>query len=112
METWFVLVDGVAADPRDVRPGPDGVLRHTDGRAVAYKPHGPRSRMVDPVAERAKVALMAGEMSMNEARAAVDLPPVVDVVDEIKIDHPKPQSRDMKPSSQSGGYRTRDSKAT
>ena len=44
METWYVLEDGTYADPSDVVPGDDGVLRHKDGAAVAYGPHGPRSR--------------------------------------------------------------------
>lgn len=43
---WYIMEDGSVADPRDIAAGADGVLRHRDGRAVAYKPHGPRSRMV------------------------------------------------------------------
>lgn len=42
--TWYVLENGMAADPCDVAPGADGVLRHKSGVAVAYGPHGPRSR--------------------------------------------------------------------
>lgn len=53
-ETWYVLEDGTAADPREVSPGKDGILRHKDGRAVEYRPHGPRSRGVDPDEERKK----------------------------------------------------------
>ena len=53
-ETWFVMEDGSVADPSDIAPGEDGILRHKDGRAVAYAPHGPRSRGVDVEAERAK----------------------------------------------------------
>ena len=43
METWYILEGGGVADPNEVAPGEDGVLRHADG-AVAYGPHGPRSR--------------------------------------------------------------------
>jgi hypothetical protein len=53
-EAWYVLEDGALGDPLDVGPDKAGVLRHKDGRAVAMAPHGPRSRSVDPDAERAK----------------------------------------------------------
>lgn len=46
METWYILEDGAPGDPFEIAPGDDGVLRHRDGRAVAYAPHGPRSRGV------------------------------------------------------------------
>jgi hypothetical protein len=52
-ETWYVLADGGLADPRDVVRDADGALRHRDGRPVALAPHGPRTRSVDPAAERA-----------------------------------------------------------
>jgi hypothetical protein len=83
-ETWYVMEDGSCGDPRDISPNKDGKLVHKDGRAVAYKPHGPRTRSgVDPEAERAK------------ARA------------------PKPasESRDLKAEKPKGGYATRESKA-
>lgn len=54
METWYILEDGSCGDPREIKPDADGVLRHKDGRAVAYATHGPRSRGVDPESERAK----------------------------------------------------------
>lgn len=60
-ETWYVMADGTYCDPREVACGADGLLRHKDGRAVAYAPHGPRSRSVDPDRERAKRALVADE---------------------------------------------------
>ena len=82
-EVWYVMVDGSVGDPAEISAGPDGVLRHTDGRAVAYKPHGPRARMIDPVAERAKIAAASA----------------------------KPETKEVKPAAQAGGYRTRDSKA-
>lgn len=46
-ETWYVMEDGSVGDPREIALGADGKLRHNDGRAVAYAPHGPRSRSVD-----------------------------------------------------------------
>ncbi len=46
-ETWYVMEDGSAGDPRAITPGKDGRLAHKDGRKVAYAPHGPRSRSVD-----------------------------------------------------------------
>lgn len=46
-ETWYVMEDGSAGDPREIAPGKDGRLVHKDGRKVAYAPHGPRSRSID-----------------------------------------------------------------
>lgn len=54
METWYVLDGGDVADPRDIVRDKAGLLCHKDGRAVAYSPHGPRTRSVDADAERAK----------------------------------------------------------
>jgi hypothetical protein len=54
-ETWYILEDGSLGDPLEIAPDKDGRLRHRDGRAVAYAPHGPRSRGgVDAAAERAR----------------------------------------------------------
>jgi|GEM_PF-4296336 hypothetical protein len=82
METWYVLETGDAADPRDVVRDASGLLRHKDGRKVAYRPYGPRSRSVDPIAERAKAS------------------PVQ-----------KPAVKEAKPAESKPGYVTRDSKA-
>lgn len=38
--TWYLLVDGTHADPNDVAPDADGVLRHKDGLAVALHDSG------------------------------------------------------------------------
>jgi len=65
-ETWYVLEDGSSGDPRDVRPGPDGRLMHKDGRAVAYAPHGPRTRSVDP-AEMSRDVTAADDREMKPA---------------------------------------------
>ena len=86
METWYILVGGDVADPIDVAHDANGVLRHKDGRAVDYRPHGPRSRMVDVVLERAKVA-------------------------QVQVRANAVSARDMKPAAASGGYRTRETKA-
>ena len=45
--TWYVMDDGDPGDPAMIAPDADGVLRHEDGRAVAYGPHGPKSTGVD-----------------------------------------------------------------
>lgn len=64
-ETWYVLSDGTPADPNDVAPGADGVLRHKGGVAVAYGPHGPRSRGMSPEE-------MAAARAVRQAPAAAD----------------------------------------
>lgn len=54
-ETWYVMEDGSVGDPLAISLDKAGILRHKDGRAVAYAAHGPRSRGgVDAAAERAK----------------------------------------------------------
>ena len=60
-EVWYVMTDGSVGAPVEISAGPDGVLRHADGREVAYKPHGPRARMVDAAAERARMAKPAAK---------------------------------------------------
>lgn len=55
VETWYILETGELGDPAKIGHDDNGTLRHEDGRAVAYGPHGPRSRGgVDAAAERAK----------------------------------------------------------
>jgi len=59
-ETWYVLEDGSYADPAEVGHDDAGTLRHKSGVAVAYGPHGPRSRSMSPdemAAARVKPAL-------------------------------------------------------
>lgn len=90
-QTWYVLVDGTCGDPREISAGADGLLRHTDGRAVAYAPHGPRTRSVDPDAERAKA------VSARDLTAAAG--------------EPAGNDRQMKPAATGRGYRTRAGKA-
>jgi len=99
METWYVMEDGSVADPREVVNDSTGVLRHKDGRAVAYAPHGPRTRGVDPDEERAK------HVAAKAATKAPKSPDVkVEPKDELK-------SKDMKPEESKTGYTTRESKA-
>lgn len=97
-ETWYVMEDGSAGDPREIAPGKNGKLVHRDGRAVAYGPYGPRSRGVDADAER-KTAKPPAKPS--EAKPATGAKPKPDAA----------TSRDMKPELPSGGYKTRDGKA-
>lgn len=67
--TCYVLEDGTAARPEDVSRGDDGVLRHADGRAVAYAPHGPRTRSVDETEpEPAKIVEADRDMKPQPAR--------------------------------------------
>lgn len=88
-ETWYVLEDSTAADPRHVRADTDGLLRHRDGRAVAYAPHGPRSRSVDPDEERAHAAEL--RRSYEAEHGPVE----------------SPEDRQMKPARRGRRYRTR-----
>jgi hypothetical protein len=87
-ETWYVLEDGSAGDPREIAPDKNGVLRHKDGRAVAYAPHGPRTRSVDTEAPS------AGKRSRKQEREAET-----------------PETADMQPETPKRGYKTRESKA-
>lgn len=91
-ETWYVLDDGSAGDPRDVAPGKDGMLVHKDGRKVAYRPDGitPRSRSIDVSAERMKAA-PEPKAEASKAKAT--------------------EARDLKADKPKGGYTTRESKA-
>ena len=99
METWYVMADGSVADPREVAVDATGVLRHKDGRAVDYAPHGPRTRGVDPEEERTKHVA---------AKAATKAPKLPDVKVEPKDE---PKSKDMKPEEVKLGYKTRETKA-
>ena len=68
METWYVMENGSCGDPREVKPNKDGVLHHKDGRAVAYAPHGPRTRSVDPEEEGSKVNKKTRELTSEEPK--------------------------------------------
>lgn len=88
IETWYVAEDDSVLDPREVSEGKDGILRHKDGRAVAYAPHGPRSRSVDTD------ALSAGKRSRKPEKEAET-----------------PETADMRPETPKRGYKTRETKA-
>lgn len=89
METWYVMADGAVGDPRDIRAGADGVLRHKDGRAVAYAPHGPRTRSVDVAALPKAVEPPARDVTAaGDNKAATD-------------------DREMKPATGGRRYQTR-----
>ena len=81
-ETWYVLEDGSVVDPNEVAPDDKGVLRHSNGGAVAMRGQTPSSRGVDAAVERAK----ANPKSKSKAR-------------------------DMKPEESVSGYTTREAKA-
>ena len=104
-ETWCVMADGTYGDPREIRAGADGVLRHGDGRAVAYAPHGPRSRSIDVAAVQAK----ASEPVEPVAPPATE-PPARDVT-AAEGAKPAPADREIKPSGNGRTYRTRGGKA-
>lgn len=88
METWYVMEDGTVGDPHLIAPDDAGVLRHEDGRAVAYGPYGPLSQgCVDAEAERA----MAASGDKREATS--------------------PENRELKSGDRRRGYKTRASKA-
>jgi hypothetical protein len=102
-ETWYVLESGEVGDPHEIEPDDKGVLRHKDGRAVAYAPHGPRSRSVDADAERAKTDAARRTKAAEDAKKAADK----------ASDQAKPSqtsTRDMKPKEPAQHYRTRDMK--
>jgi hypothetical protein len=71
--TWYILEDGRKADPAEVAPDADGVLRHSSGVAVAVGPHGPLSSMVvlaDMVAAPAVKPVKARAYRTAEMKAA------------------------------------------
>jgi hypothetical protein len=92
IETWYISEDGTALDPREVAPGKDGMLVHKDGRKVAYAPHGPRSRSVDPRKEaRNTKPDKLTEAVTPESKAAL-----------------LPETKDMKPADENRSYATRE----
>ena len=100
-ETWYVMEDGSAGDPRDIRPGKDGKLVHKDGRKVAYAPHGPRSRGVD-VGQAKKPAPTAPVPAAASKPAAEATTPAEAATASEK--------RDVKPEEPKRTYKTRESK--
>lgn len=101
--TWYLLVDGTHADPNDVAPGDDGVLRHKSGLAVALHENGvPQSIGVDAVENKNVEAAQAGE-----AGEPAPAPPIVAPVEPppkapVKVKEVKPapakkyKNREMK----------------
>lgn len=65
MQTWYVMEDETFADPAEVAPDKKGILRHADGRAVAYAPHGPRTRQVNPAEARKAKPKASAERDMK-----------------------------------------------
>lgn len=70
MPTWYVMEDGSCCDPADIAPDDNGILRHSDGRAVAYAPHGPRSRSVEPEGEPQRKTAASREMRPEKPKPA------------------------------------------
>lgn len=58
-------------DPAQISSDEKGLLRHRDGRAVAYAPHGPRTRSVDPDKAR-RPARSVGQEDADGERLTVD----------------------------------------
>ncbi len=110
-ETWYVMEDGTVGDPREIREHADGVLRHEDGRAVAYASHGPRSRGVDVESVRSKPAPARDPLDHDgDGRKGGSLPSSArEMV--AGEDTPASSDREMKPSGNGKGYRTRGGKA-
>jgi hypothetical protein len=107
-ETWYVLEDGELADPRDVVTGDRDLLYHKDGRPVAYREHGPRSRGVDPEEERAKAvekrkAAKAARREAEEREAEANRPAVREApaVEDRELTAERPPERVKRP------YKTR-----
>lgn len=66
--TWYLLVDGTHADPNDVSPDKDGVLRHKNGLAVALHENGaPMSIGRGAVENKNVEASLAGDEAVAEA---------------------------------------------
>lgn len=95
IETWYVMEDGSVADPSQVKRDAVGVLRHSDGRAVAMRGDVPRTRSVDLDQIKAKAAAVAAEESAKKKAAA----------------EAASAAKDMKPSEPKRTYQTRESKA-
>lgn len=110
-ETWYVMADGSFGDPREICAGADGVLRHKDGRAVAYAPHGPRSRSVDVDALRAKAAEPAPVAAVEPKREVVADPLDHDGDGKKGGSLPKPADREVKAEGATKTYRTRGNRA-
>lgn len=102
-ETWYILEDGSAAHPHAVKHDAHGVLRHKDGRAVAYAPHGPRTRSVDPEAERAR-----GRTRPSPSPAPEPEPEPDAEIDGDDPDEPgTEETREMRPARRGRRYKTR-----
>lgn len=126
--TWYRLTDGTQADPNDVSPGKDGVLRHKNGIAVAL--HGDGTPMTigraaieggnkaaaDAADEDPGASVAAGERSVNEVRAEAGKPaletPAKDAPAKAEPAKAKPaKAKQVKPAAAGKGYTTRESKA-
>lgn len=94
-DTWYVLEDGSKADPNDVAPDDNGMLRHKSGVAVAMRGSVPRTSGVGPAAVE---PAGGGEAPTGRDVAATAGAPASD-------------DRQMKPAATGKGYHTRAGKA-
>ncbi|WP_180901949.1 hypothetical protein [Martelella soudanensis] len=110
------MEDDSVGDPRLIRPDDTGILRHADGRAVAYAAHGPRTRGgVDAIGEREKASAPAPTPDQNPQNPQQETTkgedtgsPKKDMKpdDDDSVDGQK-KTAEMKPAAQKGGYKTR-----
>lgn len=100
--TCYVLEDGSVAHPREVKRDASGILRHSDGRAVAMRGDVPRTRSVEPQAQLARPAQQPDEQQTEESDEASEQ--AGDQSDDVS-------TKDLRPSRPRRGYRTRESKA-
>ncbi len=92
--TWYRLVDGTQADPNDVSPDDNGVLRSKSGVAVVMRDGGvPRT---SATRDKQPASASSRSPSSRNMTAADDKPAVSD--------------REMKPAASGKGYRTRSTK--
>ena len=121
--TWYVLADGTQADPNDVAPGEDGVLRHKNGMAVATHEDGTPLSVGVAAAEGGNVAAAeAGAAAAEQVRAETKVDPVAaadaaapapaPVAEPAPVAKPKEMAPEKpKPGKAKPGYKTRESKA-
>lgn len=70
--TWFVMEDGSVCDPSGVKADAEGVLRASDGRAVAMRGDVPRSRSIDTSAHREMRPQQSGGGYVTRGAGAFD----------------------------------------
>jgi len=105
-ETWYVLDDGSAVDPREVVRSADGRLGDRNGVAVAMRGDVPMSRGVDPDEERAKAELAKQKRETPPIKKEEKAAPETTVVEETPE-----KTKAVEAEKPKGGYKTRETKA-